>query len=420
VKNLRPVHDFDRRTVAGSTRAVLLALAAGELDRPLPEDGVDWHGVFEEVCRNGLLGLTHRYLIDGVSAALPPAEFRQSIARGFKISQLHMTAMYRWIAGVVAGLSDAGIAFMVLKGPALARLAYPEPCLRSFGDVDLMVRERDMLAAHAALLQLGLTSERDLRCVPPKLTSWCTTYELRYRDAAHNFVLEVHCDDLLNAGLASRELDGYWERARCIHLPGAVAKTLALEDQLVHACAHMHYHGYVKLHWFSDIAFLVRGHRDQLDWDQFLRVVRAEEAEVPVYFSLTFLDRLLGVATPRDVLRSSAPDRLRRWVHGYYLPQDRVLSLEPMPRPDFSFYHLPLLKRLLPDLLVMGRRREKLHYLLRLLAPSPAWLRHYYRVSAQRSIAGYYLLHPLKLGWHAVAEIAAIPRRNRPWWNSTP
>jgi Uncharacterised nucleotidyltransferase len=40
-------------------------------------------------------------------------------------------------------LEEAGIGFAVLKGASVAHTAYPEPCLRSFGDVDLLVRTAD-------------------------------------------------------------------------------------------------------------------------------------------------------------------------------------------------------------------------------------------------------------------------------------
>jgi hypothetical protein len=397
---------------------MLICLAAGNLNLPLPNHVADWDELFGEVCRNGLLGLTERYLSGGTSAGTVPDIFRASVEQSFVVSQLHMRAMYHWISEVLPALSDAGINFMVLKGPALAHLIYPTSGLRAFGDLDLMVRERDMLAAHAVLTDHGLFSRQALDRIPPKLTDACTTYELVYRDRAHNFMLDMHYDDLLNAGLVARDLDGYWTRSVLVTLPGTVARTLSLEDHLLHLCAHMHFHGYVKLIWFSDIAFIVRDRYDELNWDQFVRVTRREEAEVAVFYSLKLLEQLFGIAAPRDVLTAIAPDRFRQRAHEYFLPVDRVLSLESMPRPDFSFYHMPVFKRLIPDLLVMGRRREKTRYLLRLLAPPPAWLRTYYRLEATQPIAGHYVLHPLKLGWHIGTEIAAIPRRNGPWWHS--
>jgi hypothetical protein len=108
------------------------------------------------------------------------------------------------------------------------------------------------------------------------------------------------------------------------------------------------------------------------------------------------------------VLTALRPDRFRRWWHERYLPEEKVLSLQPMPRPDFSFYFTPLFKRLLPDLLVMGRREDKLRYLLRLLLPPQAWLQDYYQLSDTPKIAVHYLLHPLKLTYHYLVEVATI------------
>jgi hypothetical protein len=183
---------------------------------------------------------------------------------------------------------------------------------------------------------------------------------------------------------------------------------MSLEDQLIALSAHVHYHGYTRLNWMSDIAFIVRDHAHELDWDRLIESVRIEEVQVPVYYTLLFLERLLGVAAPTTVLESIKPDRFRRWLHEQYMPEANVVSLEPMARPDFSFYFLPLFNRLIPDLLVMGRRAEKLHYLARVFTPSAAWLRHYYGINERENLARHYLLHPLKLARHYVVSIASV------------
>ena len=45
----------------------------------------------------------------------------------------------RELLAVTPLLEDAGLTFLVLKGPAVARLDYPDPAMRSFGDIDLLV-----------------------------------------------------------------------------------------------------------------------------------------------------------------------------------------------------------------------------------------------------------------------------------------
>ncbi len=404
---------YDRVRLSPAARALLCTFAAGDLQRRLPCVDADWEEVFEGVCRNALLGLTYRYLNHGVSRDYPPAVFKEAIQQTRYREAVGLAVLYRGIRTVLTQLTEAGLDFLVLKGPAVAQQVYPHASLRAFSDLDLMVHERDLGATQQRLLEAGFIAEDGDALLRPKLVPQAATYELKYWHPTLQLRVEVHGGDLLNAGLASRDLAGYWSRAVVIAVQGVPVKVLALEDQLIHLCAHLHYHGYVRLNWFADLAFIVRDHAAELDWARLLATVQREEAAVPVYYSLYFLRELLGVDPPPEVLAALRPDSFRRWWHERYLPERRVLALEPMPRPDFSFYFFPLLKRLLPDLLVMGRRREKLRYLLRVLAPSPTWLRAYYQLGDTRPVAPHYLLHPLKLATHYLAEVVSTVGRER-------
>jgi len=400
------MNSHERVPISDATRMLLCDFAAGDLKRPLHRLDADWEEVFQGVYRNGLLGLTHRYLKQWETQDYPPPEFRQRVQQAYRISAIRMALMYRNIKKVLTQLAESGVDSMVVKGPALAYTVYPDPALRAFNDLDLVVREQDWAAMHRLLVGMGFRQEEDLPQPPPKLVPQAVLYESKYRHQEYNWLLvEVHYDDLLNAGLASRDVEGFWQRAIRVDVEGVPVKALSLEDQLIHLCAHAHYHGYTRLNCFSDIAFIVRDHAAQINWERLLETVRIEEAQVGVYYTLYFLDKLLGVKVPEGMLNALRPDPFRRWWHERYLPEERVLSLQPMWRPDFSFYFTPLLKRLLPDLLVMGRRGDKLRYLLRLLLPPWAWLQHYYRLDDTKKVAMHYLLHPLKLTVHYLAEV---------------
>ena len=79
--------------------------------------------------------------------------------------------------------------------------------------------------------------------------------------------------------------------------------------------------------------------------------------------------------------------------------------MHPMALPTLSFYFIPVFTRLIPDFLVMGRRKEKLRYLLRLLAPPREWLVYYYSLDPSQYVLIHYLLHPLKLLCHTGREL---------------
>lgn len=407
--------EFTRAPISPQTRTIIAGFAATDLTRPINFQDADWDEVLDQISRNGLLGLAFRYLEEGVSRDLFPDEFHTRLQQAFRSNAIRHAILYRNIIQVLSRLIQTNIPFLVVKGPVLAHTVYPSVSLRTFSDLDLVVRECDWVPMHQWMIANGFHSKENLSQPPPKFAPLTVVYEMQYWHSTTQLLVEVHYDDLLNAGLASRDVAGFWQRAIPVEIEGIPIKTLSLEDQLIHLSAHAHYHGYTRMNWFSDLAFIIRDHAASLNWDQLLRAVRKEEAQVPVYFTFCYLQRLLGVGVPPEILAALKPDYLRRRLHEYYLPEERVLAWQPMARPDFSFYFLPLFKRLLPDWLVMGRRWDKLRCLFHLLFPPPAWLRNYYKLDATSGTAAHYFLHPLKLVFHYWGEIIfEIRNRLRP------
>ena len=61
----------------------------------------------------------------------------------------------RKLVSLADSFDDEGIGFVVLKGASVAHAYYPEPCLRSFADLDLLVRTADYERACSLLGRLG-------------------------------------------------------------------------------------------------------------------------------------------------------------------------------------------------------------------------------------------------------------------------
>ena len=102
-----------------------------------------------------LLGLAEEHGVVGPLAecvrglpgdAVPP-EIRQSLIdrrRTQIFLSLRMTAeLFR----ILDRFSSEGISTLVVKGPVLAVQAYGDPAMRSYGDLDLLVRQRDIRRA---------------------------------------------------------------------------------------------------------------------------------------------------------------------------------------------------------------------------------------------------------------------------------
>ena len=366
---------------------------------PPPTIETDWDTVRSVLDKHGLLNIAYTFL-DQL-----PREFSEPLAVENQLSLFFIRLMHRRTAGVLTALNAAQIDYLVVKGPVLAYTVYPNPLLRPYKDLDIIVHEHDWGRIHQQLIQMGFEPLHADPQPPPKLIPQQVVYESEYRHPETRLLVEVHYDDILNVGLRSRDVAGFWERAVYRDIAGEPARTMALSDQLLHLCAHAHHHTYTEIKWLTDIALILRDHADDLDWKQFIQTTEVEAAQVPAYYSLLIVGAMLDIHAPTWILDAVRPDAFRRFWHEHYLPTTQIMSLQPMRAPLFSFYFLPLLTRLLPDLLVMGRRREKFYYLLRLLTPPPAWLRDYYDLAPDERLLGHYILHPVKVLYHYLVEI---------------
>lgn len=72
---------------------------------------------------------------------------------------LHFAALFAAQSRFCSVLEDAGIPVCIWKGIAAAA-AYPEPELRTMGDVDALVPAEDMQTARSALLRAGYEPEK--------------------------------------------------------------------------------------------------------------------------------------------------------------------------------------------------------------------------------------------------------------------
>lgn len=139
------------------TQAVLRALAAWGLpgERPLPSDaaraaGADLVGAAAEARLIGVLAVASQsgeIDLDGATAERVALRHREAL-----LWCLHLEVE---LLATLDRLARIGIRPLVLKGPAVAHLDAPDPALRTFADLDLLVPAGQIDAAVLALVASG-------------------------------------------------------------------------------------------------------------------------------------------------------------------------------------------------------------------------------------------------------------------------
>jgi hypothetical protein len=302
-------------------RAMTLArriAAVGLPDVPVPDTVAP-----SDTMWRSLFGLIQDERITGLAI--------ESVAEGWldltdeQIDQLmgvHRDAMMwallieRKLLGLAGEFERDGIGFVVIKGASVARTAYPEPCLRSFGDLDLLVSTADYGRACALLGRLGHERQRP----EPR-----PGFEVRFGKAS----VHRHPEDRIEVDL-HRTLVlgpfGLWidpeellDRRQTFDLAGTKIGRLDDTGMLVNVAMHASLgRSEARLVPLRDVAQLVNGGR--VDWDVLDSWARRWHLTAVLRDAFSTASRILGAAEPvvaRPFLASEAPGSEIRVLHAY-------------------------------------------------------------------------------------------------------
>lgn len=211
------------------------------------------------------------------------------------------------IKRLLEALSQRGIAAIPLKGVVLAQDIYGSLFAREARDIDLLVRDADVDAAKATLLEQGyhwleesLSASEQRRYRRHK-----THYTLHHEQRGIH--LELHWGLLRAPDVADEGLSGWWERAQPRRLWGQNALRFAPEDELLALLLHGSKHGWSDLIWACDLAAWLHS-IPNVDWDTLYQRARRCHLDHFVTLGVLMSQRLVGAAFPSAVERAATAD----------------------------------------------------------------------------------------------------------------
>lgn len=278
-----------RREITASDTAQIRALLAGPINWPVMLDMAEYQRV---------MPLLSRSLRRACPDLVPVAVLQSLTARAAEITR-HNLAMTMELLQLLAALEQRGIPALPLKGPALAMQAYGDLALRSFGDLDILIHQRDLGAASAVLIGLGYTAEHQLDTAR-KLAA----YSRRYHDyklyrSDPQLLVELQWRVIQFPFTFPPDIEGWWAQLGTLRLGGREVRSMDRSSLLLMLCVHGSKHLWERLNWICDIAEIVRASPD-LDWADLLEHARSRGAERMLLLGLALTNQLLG--TPLSAL----------------------------------------------------------------------------------------------------------------------
>ena len=209
------------------------------------------------------------------------------------------------IKQVLRILSGEGVEPILVKGWAIARL-YPEPGLRPYGDIDLVVRQEQYSSAVAVAKDIG-----------------------------GEYYVDVH-DKVRH--LNDHSFDDLFERSAIAKLDDVDVRILSPEDQLRVLSKHLWHHNAFRPLWLCDIAVAVENRAGDFDWDRCLGRNRRRADWVACAIGLAH--ELLGAdvtGTPADRRAKRlpswlVPNVLMEWETPYSVSQAPATYRAPMSK----------------------------------------------------------------------------------------
>jgi hypothetical protein len=277
-----------RTTLVPAARQRLAATAAA---------GLDWERLWSLGHLHEVIPLLSESLPDVLGEAVPGEWLERARRRRF-VTLSANARLGETLIRVLAGLADAGLDAMPVKGLVIAERLYGSLSLRPAADLDVLVRPGDLPAARNVLRELGFTQ----RAVPgfKALTHEFHDPAWGIGSGPEHIRLELHwalwSDSERRLGTA-----GLWERAVPASLLDHPVRVLSPEDTLLHLAIHRT-RSALRLRWVVDIAELLRRQGSGLDWSAYLERARLAGARTASWVVLGLAGDLLDAPVPAEVM----------------------------------------------------------------------------------------------------------------------
>jgi hypothetical protein len=245
-------------------------------------ENIDWDIFLERAKKNGVSALVY-FKLSKNELDLPyiPSDILEELKRDYYQNATKNTLIFEELGKVLRVFREAGLPVIVLKGAALAEKAYGNIALRPMSDIDLLLKDEDLIYTDKQLKKLGYSpADRPVDDVDLSST-YLTT--LDYRSSA----------------------------AEKVQIANEGTLVMAPHHLLIHLSEHALRvtHSLSKLSFLCDIDRTINFYREKLDWNRLTEESIEFNLNRMVYLSLYFSNKFLETQIPQNVLLKQKPER---------------------------------------------------------------------------------------------------------------
>jgi hypothetical protein len=195
--------------------------------------------------------------------------------------------------------------------------AYGDPAIRNYGDLDLLVRQRDIRRATELMSAGGYVAAVSLSAIDAgKIPG-----QYLFSKPDSKLIVELHNDYTLRYFPRRLPIEEFFMRQIRVCVDGHEAPALSVEDELVLICIHGAKHFWERLMWIADVAALV-SRQTGIDWQRVAESAGAVGAERMLHTGLRLASDLLKARLPdkvqaavrADAAATRLAEQTRKWL----------------------------------------------------------------------------------------------------------
>ena len=278
------------RLLLDCARTCLDAQRASRIKNLVSKD-IEWAYLVRMARGHGVMPLLYRTLNSIGSDGVPKLTLEE-LREHFYANAGRNLFLAKELLKVVRFFEAHGIPSIPYKGPVLAASVYGNLAFREFGDLDVLVREREYQRAQALLLAQGYGLTKEFDC------------ESTFVHGSGMFAVDLHRAMTVREFSSPLDFEYLSGRLQRISLTGTVVPNLCPEDTVLMLAIQITKDSgsrYFLLAKICDMAELLHVY-PHLDLAEVLRQARRLGGERMLLYSLCLANNLLGTVLPQEIV----------------------------------------------------------------------------------------------------------------------
>ena len=265
---------------------------------------IDWVQFIRLMLRHDTLPLTY-WNLHRICPDLVPNGVLEPLRARYEAEAVECRLLGKELVGILGYLDSWGIPAVPFKGPALAVRLYGDLSLRGFGDLDIMVCERDALRARRLLIDRGYAPQRvDTGDLNHFLRE---NHEMLLYRTDGKVRLDLHWRYTSRVACLGGDPERFQQHLETISIEGVEVQSLRLETYLLVLSMHAAKHQWVQLKLICDIAEILAV--PDLEWQYVLREADDLGLKRALGTGLLLAQELLGATVPPKLGQGLRIDR---------------------------------------------------------------------------------------------------------------